>query len=79
MRVRVRVRAFGGLARFMPQGVEQTELDLPDGATIAELRERVGIPEQHIWLVSVGGRQATADQVLRDGDLVTFMAPVDGG
>lgn len=63
----------------MPEGVEQKEFELPAGTTIAALRERIGLPEQHIWLVSVGGRQCGGDRVLKDGDLVTFMAPVDGG
>lgn len=63
----------------MPGGAEQTEVELPAGTTVGALRERLGLPEQHIWLVSISGRQCREDAVLKDGDTVTFLAPVDGG
>lgn len=66
-------------------GVAQLEVELPEGATLADLRERVtrekpalvGSLERYPALV--GGRVQPMSSRLRDGDEVAWIPPVAGG
>ncbi|MGD2153643.1 MAG: molybdopterin converting factor subunit 1 [Gemmatimonadales bacterium] len=65
-------------------GVDQLELELPDGSTlealIEDVRARAGtsvLPRQLV--VAVNRDYAAVETVLRDGDEVAFIPPVAGG
>lgn len=65
-------------------GAEELELELPEGATVAELtglvRRRSGgdsLPDAVV--VAVNRRYATPETTLSDGDEVAFIPPVAGG
>jgi molybdopterin converting factor subunit 1 len=65
-------------------GVEELELELPEGSTVGQLievvRRRPGaeaLPESPV--VAVNHEYAASGAVLHDGDEVAFIPPVAGG
>jgi molybdopterin synthase sulfur carrier subunit len=81
--VEVRIRLGSGIARFAPAPV--LRLELPEGATIDQLCERLaaGHPELSPALRSaltiVGGEHVERERTLAHGDEVALLAPVAGG
>jgi molybdopterin converting factor small subunit len=81
--MRVRVRLGAGLSRFAAAPLLSLELD--DGATIAQLLERLTAREPALEpalpsvLPVVHGTHAARDDVLHDGDEVALLIPVAGG
>ena len=78
--MQVRILPFGILKDWL----RTDTLELPDGATVGSLLERLGsdrVP-QKTWssiAVSVNAEYAQHGQVLRDGDEVGLLPPVSGG
>ena len=66
-------------------GRERVEIELPDGATVAELKARLGTelpaltPSLPTALVSRNKEFAFADDILHDSDEVALFPPVSGG
>lgn len=83
--MRVQVISFGVLKDWL--GSPAGTVELPDGATVAALMERLrttlpaGAPEQMLRgiAVSVNAEYAQAGRVLHDGDEVGLLPPVSGG
>jgi molybdopterin synthase catalytic subunit len=82
--MQVKILPFGVLKDWL--GASATNLELPEGATVADLLKqlasrhpaRTSAPFQGI-AVSVNAEYAQATQVLRDGDEVGLLPPVSGG
>ena len=80
--MRVAVRFF---AMFRERaGVAHTEVELPDGASPAQLLERLrtqfpSLPSDAPVLIAVNSEYASEEAVLQDGDEVAFIPPVSGG
>jgi molybdopterin converting factor small subunit len=77
----IRVRLFANLADYLPgagrgNGVP---VDLPEGTTLLELTERLGIPAHLPRLSLVNGQEAGPDVRLRSGDVVSLLPPLVGG
>jgi molybdopterin converting factor subunit 1 len=77
----VRVLLFASYADAL--GASELNLDLPDGARVADLMARVkalasghAVPDA---LVAVNQRYATADDVVSSEDEVAIIPPVAGG
>jgi molybdopterin synthase catalytic subunit len=79
--MQVRVIPFGVLKDWL--GAQAAAVELPQGATVAELLEslsaRLPARSLHSIAVSVNAEYATAAQVLCDGDEVGLLPPVSGG
>ena len=83
--MRVQVIPFGVLKEWL--GSSPATVELPDGATVAELLERVRqrLPERvpvnslRGIAVSVNAEYAQGAQILHDGDEVGLLPPVSGG
>ncbi len=87
--MKVRVIPFGMLKEWL--GADAATVELPPGATVAELLERLstslpaasstgaGAGSLRGIAVGVNAEYATAAQVLRDGDEVGLLPPVSGG
>jgi len=77
--VRLTVRLFGDLRKYLPKGQELLELELPEGATPAFVLEQLGIHPGEVWLVRAN-RQVIADgSPLHDGDDMEIFEPIGGG
>jgi MoaE-MoaD fusion protein len=80
--MRVRVLPFGILKDWL--GASATTLELPEGASVGDLLDRVGelqnaAPALRGIAVSVNAEYATADHPLSEGDEVGLLPPVSGG
>jgi MoaE-MoaD fusion protein len=81
--VEVRIRLGSGIARFAP--APMLRLELPEGATIDELYERLAAvhpdlaPVLRSALPIVGGEHVERSQPLAHGAEVALLAPVAGG
>ena len=80
--MRVAVRFF---AMFRERaGVSHTEVELPDGASPAQLLEHLrtqfpSLPSESPVLMAVNSEYVSEEAVLQDGDEVAFIPPVSGG
>ncbi len=79
--IAVRVKLFATLRRHYPDlGIgEAMEVELPDGATVGQLMERLGLPADQVKVVFVNGVVRGEDHPLADGDEVGIFPPVGGG
>jgi molybdopterin synthase catalytic subunit len=79
----VSVRLFAGLHQLI--GERELAMDLRDGATIADLRDRLGAeyPAVQAFLptlvCAIAEEYVPSDTVLREGDRVALIPPVSGG
>ena len=79
--ITVKVRAYATLRRYIP-GVavgESTPVDLPDGATVETLLNRLGIPLSELRVCFAGDLYREADYALKDGESVALFPPIGGG
>jgi molybdopterin converting factor small subunit len=79
--VTVEVRLFATLAQFLPAGSKAgtAVLELPDGATIADVRRRLGIPSSLECVLLLNGANVHGDARLHDGAVVDIFPPLAGG
>lgn len=77
--MRVRVRVFGQLKRFLPDQREDVIMDLEEGTTVLAFLRSRQIPDEQVWIVTINGKHADEAAVLRDGDELCMFSPVGGG
>ena len=77
--MRVTVRLFAGLRELA--GTGRRELELPDGAAVADVWAALGLPgaQPDGLLYAVDREYAEAARTLSDGDEVALIPPVSGG
>jgi molybdopterin synthase catalytic subunit len=76
--VKVAVKLFAGLRERAGTGGRQVEL--PDGATVADVWPALGLGEEPTGLLYARNRAyVQADEALADGDEVALIPPVSGG
>jgi molybdopterin converting factor small subunit len=91
--MKIQVQLFSFLRNCLPPGAERGKamVELPDGATLADLVTHLGI-DQRLgyeatdvgskagWQVMVSGKyEADMGRVLQDGDQVGIFPPISGG
>ncbi len=79
--MRVNVRLFATLRRHVPDtnGGATLKVDLPDGATVADLAQQLGLPSEEIKLTFVNGRSRSEDWRLQPEDEIGIFPPIGGG
>ncbi|HHY38284.1 MAG TPA: hypothetical protein GX507_05090 [Clostridia bacterium] len=77
--MKVKVKAYGGLAHYLPDRKEEIEVEIGDGMALGDLVKGLGIPEEEIWLVSVDNALKPKETILKGGEEVLIFAPVAGG
>ncbi len=77
----VQVKVYATLRRYVEGAGAGTRLDvdLPEGAAVAELIARLGVPAEEVRMVFVNGRARPEDWHLEAGDEVGIFPPVGGG
>jgi len=79
----VKIRYFAALRETTGRGDDT--LELPDGATVAEARERLTATQPAlarllpVCAVAVNRAYVAADHALTDGDELVFIPPLGGG
>lgn len=79
--MRVEVRLYAVLRKYLPDTKpgEGYPLDLPDGATVADMMSALGMPVDDANQAFVNGEAVSLSHVLEDGDSVRVFAPLGGG
>lgn len=75
------MRLFATLRKYGPPVAhgQSFAVDLPEGATLAELVRELGIPGQEMRQAFVNGVIRTPEYSLKDGDSVGIFPPIAGG
>ena len=79
--MQVRVKLYGTLGKWVSDYDHQQglALEVAEGATVAELMNRIGIPLKKIGMVSLDGRLANKETVLQPDMMVKVFHPIFGG
>lgn len=83
--MKITVRTKSTLARFLPPGSdgESATVEVPEGATAADVMARLGFPLDQPYLVTLNGaslpRAERATRPLAEGDTLAVLPPLRGG
>jgi molybdopterin converting factor small subunit len=77
--MQVTVELKGYLDQYSPVGRATFAHDLPDGATVQTLVNRLRVPDEMATVIVINGRNADLDDPLAEGDRVTLIPPLSGG
>jgi molybdopterin synthase sulfur carrier subunit len=79
--MRVRVKLFATLGRYFGNAAPGVpfEIDIPDGATLADLVNRLKLPREEVKVFFVKGRARPIDWPLEPGDEVGIFPLIAGG
>jgi molybdopterin converting factor small subunit len=79
--VKVAVHLTATLRAYLPPGTrgDSVVLDLPDGTTVDQVVHSLRIPPAMERLTVVNGQDATPDQRLVEGDVLSVFPPLAGG
>jgi len=80
--MKVEVKLYASLGRYMPQAVlerGQNYLEVGEGTTIKSLLENLKVPHETVKLIFLNGVHAKDTEVLKDGDRLGVFPPVAGG
>lgn len=75
----IRVGLFANLKDHSPTGDSRFEVELPEGASLADLFILLEIPDSVLRVSLVNGRDTAPDRILNNGDEVVLFPPVEGG
>jgi sulfur carrier protein ThiS len=79
--LQVELRVFSGLEKYLSHKRfgEPVPVELPEGATLRDLLQKMGIPEEQVFTILVNGRHQSLDYIPGEGDRVSLFPPVGGG
>jgi sulfur carrier protein ThiS len=79
--ITVDAKLFATLRRVRPDVPlgQPCSVALAEAATVADLINELGLPEEEVKLVFVNGRSCKMDHVLSEGDEIGLFPPVGGG
>lgn len=75
----VQVHLHAELVRLAPDTGGVMTLEVPEGAHVADLLERLALGTQRRIIVGLNGQSARLDQELTDGARVDLLTPIAGG
>ncbi|MFO8113733.1 MAG: MoaD/ThiS family protein [Desulfosalsimonadaceae bacterium] len=74
MKVRVKLFAVLRDGRFRDR-----EMEFPDGSSLGNAMDSIGIPREEVSLPLINGRYSSMDDQLHDGDVLSVFPSVGGG
>lgn len=79
--MRVKVKLHATLRKFLPAGSDDNAavLDMPQGTTVADVIDHLGIPPDHAKMIVSGDVYLETTSVLHDGQEVNLFPPLAGG
>ncbi len=77
--MRVTVKLYGNLKRYLPEKQERAEMDVQAGTTIRGLLAQLGVADAEVWMCAVNDTVTDASTVLQEGDVLEVFEPVGGG
>ena len=79
--MKIEVHLYATLTQYLPKGSENRRavMECPDGATVLQVIDQLGIPREHPNMVLINGIHAQDDTPLKDGDVLSVFPPLAGG
>ena len=79
--MRIEIQLFATLSEYRPGGAsgEGVTVEVPEGTTVQELVQALKIPPDVECLRVVNGCDASSDQRLVEGDVLSLFPPLAGG
>ena len=79
--MQVQVKLYGTLGKWVAGYDHRTGLavDVDEGATVADLMRRIGVPLKKVGMVTLDGRLAGKETLLQPGMQVRVFHPIFGG
>lgn len=79
--MRITAKLHGTLRKYLPTGSQGNAMvvEVPDGASVAEVVERLNIPRDHARMFVSGDEHLDASSVLHDGQELNIFPPLAGG
>ncbi len=79
--MKIQVKLYGSLNRFSQPETPGVWLgDIPQGASLRELIQQIGIPEREIWIAAIDGRAYPFDtEIPEDAKVILVTARGSGG
>lgn len=75
---RINLRVHGNLRRFLPQGVSQLMLDLPDGSSGLDLIRHIGA-DHEVGVIAIDQHAVSPQAALPEGATVELYPHLEGG
>ena len=75
----VKVHAEAGIARYLPGGRADVEVDVSPGDLVSDVLARIGVPAGAVALILVNDRVVSAESALSPGDGLLLFPLVVGG
>lgn len=77
--MRITLEMHDALQRFSPGGQRRVELDVRDGATVAQLLASLGMDMDEPWNAALDGTLAAPEDRVHSGSLLIVFPPIAGG
>ena len=84
--MRITLKLFATLEKYLPTARKAhngAEVEVPDGASVADVLRQLGVPREEVHLVLVDGRFVPEDALeevrLEEGQALAVWPPVAGG
>ncbi len=77
--MKIELRLHGDFRKYVGGSHDTLNLEIPDGTTINDVLEQLGVEDRDFWMSAVNRDVAKREAVLHDGDMVEFFGPVAGG
>jgi sulfur carrier protein ThiS len=77
--IKIKVKAAGGVTKFMPEGVSEKDIEITEGTAVGGLLDALGVPHDGPSIILVNRVVADLDGKLSDGDTVHLLPMVVGG
>lgn len=79
--MKIEVRLFATFTQYLPDHAQgqKAMLEFPDGTSVREVLQDLGVPLETVKLVFINGVHAKLDDIVQDGDRVGAFPPVAGG
>jgi sulfur carrier protein ThiS len=88
--MQIQAKLFATLIRLVPDRIREQypqgiragyplEVELPEGSTLRDLVDHIGLPPEKVRVIFVNGRVRQRDDVLAAGDEVGIFPPIGGG
>ncbi len=77
----ITAKLHGTLRKYLPAGSpgNATQVEVPDGATVADVVSQLNIPPGHAKMIVSGDEHLELTSVLRDGQELNLFPPLAGG
>ena len=75
------MRVFATLRRYLPElGIGEAKIiQVEPGTTLGQLRDSLELPDREVKVIMCNNLQANPEDLVNDGDRITYIPAVAGG